>query len=100
MRKELIFNENYDGFNHFYDTNKNMIYKSLLELFEKLRDENQDLLTLSIHAIIENIEWKTDMKFYRSNQKILTNEMISYFEEIEDYESCQKIINLYKELTS
>ncbi len=100
MRKELIFNQNYNGFNHFYDENKNMIYKSLLELFEELRNENQDLLTLSIHAIIENIEWKTDMEFKRSNKKILTKEMMSYFEEIEDYESCQKIINLYKELTS
>ncbi len=99
VRKELIFKENYNGFNEFYDANKTTIYKSILELFEEFKNIDNNELTLSLFARIEELDWNTEMIFRRENQNILKREILNYFEEIEEFEICQKIIILHNDLT-
>ena len=56
-------------------------------------------LSLTISAKIENIDWSTELTFNRNEIHILKKDLMGYFEDIEDYETCSQIISLSKNLT-
>ena len=76
------------------------IYKSILNVFEEFKTTSKENLTFYISAKIKNEEWDTEFKFHKQESIILKRDLIPHFEEIEDYETCIEINNLYKELTS
>ena len=84
----------------FYSHYKTLIYKSILNVFEEFKTTSKENLTFYISAKIKNEEWDTEFKFHKQESIILKRDLITHFEEIEDYETCIEINNLYKELTS
>lgn len=97
--KELSFEGDYSDFKDFYDENKTEIYKSIIELFNEFKNSKKKGLNLQISAKIKGLDWDTEFTFKRDETIILTRDVIPYFESIEDYETCSKIISLEKDLT-
>jgi hypothetical protein len=97
--KELIFNKKFKSYHDFHNENKENIYKSIIDLFSEFKKVKNKSLSIIINAKIENIDWTTELNFNRNEIHILKKDLMSYFEEIEDYETCSQIISLSKTLT-
>ncbi len=97
--KKLVLKGKYEEFSDFYDTNKETIYKSIIELFKEFKTTKKGLLTLHLWAKIGGLEWDTEFTFSKEESIVLTRDILPYFEEIEDFETCQQILDLKKELT-
>lgn len=96
--KKLTLKGKYDGFSDFYDVNKVIIYQNILKLFKTFEDKEKDQLVLTISAKIKGLDWETDLKFNRDEINVLKRDIMPYFEEIEDYETCGEICELYTTL--
>ena len=90
---------NFQDFSDFYDANKEIIYKNILDLFDSLLTTTKKTLTLSVVAKIRGLEWDTDFTFSKKDKETLLRDVMPYFEQTEDYETCSKIIKLHKDLT-
>ena len=97
--KELKFKGKYQDFKDFYDENKETIYRSIIELFKEFTKSRKKNLTLYISAKIQGLEWDTEFNFNKRESFILKRDLMPYFEDIEDYETCSDLISLHKELT-
>jgi hypothetical protein len=105
QRKKVPFlkieiKNNYKEFKDFYDDNKEVIYKSIIEVFEGLKYTRKKTLSLLIVSEISGLEWDTEFTFSKSESKILCKDVMPYFEQIEDYETCSKILKLHSDLTN
>lgn len=98
--KELIFDGKYKEFSDFYDINKETIYMSILELFGEFKSTRKKVVQLYIYSKIAGLDWDTEFNFTRKDTIVLTRDILPYFEVIEDYETCDKIIKLSKDLTN
>lgn len=98
--KELSFDGRYNDFTDFYDENKTEIYKSIIELFAEFKVSRKKSLNLQISAKIRGLDWDTEFTFKKDETIILTRDVMPYFENMEDYETCSEIILLKKDLTS
>ncbi len=96
----LEIKNNYQEFREFYDENKEVIYKSILEVFEGLKTTRKKTLSLLVVSEIAGLEWDTEFTFSKSESKVLFRDVMPYFEQIEDYETCSKIVKLHSDLTS
>ncbi len=97
--KELIFEGKYKEFSDFYDKNKEIIYRSILELFDEFKTTRKKVVQLYIYSKIQGLDWDTEFNFTKKDIIVLTRDILPYFEQIEDYETCDKIIKLSKDLT-
>jgi hypothetical protein len=97
---KMYIKGSYESFDDFYDVNKREIYNNLFLLFEGFKDKKNKYLSLYVQAIIRGIEWDTEFKYQRDETIVLTNELIPYFESIEDYEKCHEIKLLHESLTN
>lgn len=66
---------------------------------KNLEPQKKKKLTLFVSAKIRGLEWDTEFNFHKEESVVLKRDLMPYFEEIEDYETCNEINNLYKELT-
>ena len=82
--KELRIEGKYDGFNDFYDNNKELIYKSIIELFHEFKSTKKRTLTLFVTAKIQGLEWDTEFKFNRNETVVLSRDLMPFFEDNED----------------
>jgi hypothetical protein len=98
--KKLTLKGKYDGFTDFYDVNKVVIYQNIFKLFKTFKNKEKTQLILTISAKIKGLDWETDLKFSRDELHVLKRDIMPYFEEIEDYEMCGEICNLYDTLQS
>jgi hypothetical protein len=96
---KLEIKDNYNDFSEFYDANKGIIYKSILDVFEELKTSRKKTLSLLVVSEISGLEWDTEFNFSKAQTKILVRDVMPYFEQIEDYETCSKIKNLHFDLT-
>jgi hypothetical protein len=55
---------------------------------------------LFLSTSIEEEGWDTEFKFKKEDYIILKRDLMPFYEEIEDYEMCSKIIELDKYFTS
>lgn len=99
VKKKLEIDGKYKGFSDFYDENKILIYKNIIDLFASFKDKTKNKLVLTISATIKGFDWETDMRFNRKDMIVLIRDIIPYFENIEDYETCNEIKILYGEIT-
>lgn len=90
----------YKDFTDFYGKNKETIYRSILNLFVELKTTTKDSLTLMVTAKIKGLEWDTDFTFSKKDAKSLIRDVMPFFEQNEDYETCSEIIKLHKDLTN
>lgn len=97
---DLVFENNYEDFKDFYDENKNLIYKSILEIFKGFTKTRKKSLTLHLSAKIKEYDWDTEFNFSRNEIIVLKRDLMPYFEEIEDYETCNEIKNLYRQFSN
>jgi hypothetical protein len=97
--RELKFEKNYESFSEFYDTNKKEIYRSIIDLFSEFKKTRKRILTLKISAQIMGLDWDTDFNFRKEESIVLQRDLMPFFEDNEDYETCSEILNLHKELT-
>jgi hypothetical protein len=95
----LEIKNNYNDFSEFYDSNKEIIYKSILKVFEGLKTSRKKTLKLLVVSQISGLDWDTEFNFSKNETKMLVKDVMPYFEQIEDYETCLKIKNLHSELT-
>ncbi len=97
--KELVFKKKYKSYHEFHNENKEKIYKSIVELFSEFQIVRNKSLSITINAKIENIDWCTELIFNKNEVEILKKDLMSFFEDMEDYETCSTIISLSKNLT-
>ncbi len=97
--KELKIEGNYKEFNDFYDVNKELIYKSIIDLFHEFKKTRKKTLTLYVSAKIKGLEWDTEVNFTKNESFVLKRDLMPFFESNEDYETCSEIISLTKDLT-
>lgn len=97
--KELKINGIYSEFSDFYNINKELIYQSIIDIFNEFKTTRKKTLKLYISSKIQGLDWDTEFNFTRQDIIVLTRDIMPYFEGVEDYETCDKILKLYKELT-
>jgi hypothetical protein len=90
----------YEDFNDFYDQNKEVIYKGIIETFNGFIGNKKQKLSLYIQALIRGLEWDTEFIFKRTQTIILTRDVLPFFEKNEDYETCIEIKKLKESLTN
>lgn len=97
-RKKLKLKGEYSEFHDFYSVNKIVIYKNIVNLFQKFKDNTKQELVLQVCANIKGVDWDTELRFKREELNVLMKDVMPYFEEVEDYETCSDIKTLYGEL--
>lgn len=97
--KELIIKGLYKDWKSFYEPNKEEIYKSIIEIFEEFKNTKKRSLVLKMSAKFKDADWNTEFEFHRNETIVLKRDILPYFEETEDYETCSKVVKLHKELT-
>ena len=98
--RHLHLKGRYEDFGDFYDDNKEKIYKSIIEVFEGFTTTNKRKLSLYIQSVIKGLEWDTEFIFEKTQPIILTRDVMPFFEQKEDYETCIEIQKLYELLTN
>lgn len=97
--KKMYIKGKYEDFTDFYTINKKPIYENIMEVFQGFKGNKKRVLTLYIQAIIQGLEWDTELKFNRNDTLVLTRDVLPFFEQIEDYEKCSEVKKIYEELT-
>jgi hypothetical protein len=98
--RELKLSGKYNDFTDFYDENKEIIYKSILEVFREFKVTKKKSLSLYVSAKIKGLEWDTEFNFHKEEAIVLKRDLMPFFESVEDYETCMEIKTLYGELTN
>lgn len=96
--QKLVFEKNFDSYKDFHMETRECIYRSIINIFEESKKIKRTTLSLLITANIENVEWETQLNFNKKEINNLKDELMSYFENIEDYETCSQIISLSNDL--
>jgi hypothetical protein len=96
--KKLVIKESYKNFGLFYNENKTIIYKSIVNLFNSLKRRDKQNLVLILSAKINGLQWETELKFNRKESFVLVRDILPYFEDNEDYEFCSEINTLYEKI--
>jgi hypothetical protein len=52
-----------------------------------------------VSANIKGLEWDTEFNFTKNESFVLKRDLMPFFEDNEDYETCSEIISLSKDLT-
>lgn len=96
--ERLMIYKEYDDFPTFYKNSKDVIYRKIIETYEKTKIPGQEMMTLIVSGTIDDHYFDTDFPIKKTDLSLLTDVVNPYFESIEDYETCGKIMELCKEL--
>lgn len=96
--KKLNIKTDHKDFKEFYYSNKSLIYEKVFDLFKSLKRNDKNNVVLVISSKINALQWETELKFNRDQKDILINELIPYFESIENYEICGEIHALHQKI--
>lgn len=91
-----IQKQQYKNFKHLYDTNKEDIYKGVVQIYEELKSSRKRSLMLLVTTDVGPLSWDTEFIFKKEEYEILVDQILPYYEEIEDYETCAKIKKLHE----
>lgn len=95
----LNIEETHDDFRKFYDNSKPVIFKTIIECFNiLLTNPRKKKISLVVIGRISGYNWDTEFTFYKDDKQTLLRDVLPFFEQIEDYETCSEIINLHREL--
>jgi hypothetical protein len=101
QNRVLKIDGEYCDFQTFYEKNKKIIYDSIFEIFnEFILNNEQKQFVLLLSTNIDEDCWDTELCFKSNDHIILKRDLMPFYEEIEDYEMCGKIIELDKHFTS
>ena len=79
-----------------YSTNKSTIHNSILQAISKVYLDQEINEIQVIKISINEVEYLINLQ--RSKFKVAIQNLISFFEEIEEYEKCQLCLNIINEL--
>lgn len=96
--RELKYTKKYNSFEHFYSEAKPEIYKAIVDVFDEFNKTNKEYITISLSAAISTVNWDTEFTFTKDQYFVMKRDILPYFEENEDYEMCDRIMKLDKEL--
>jgi hypothetical protein len=91
-----IEKKKYRDFKQLYDTNKGQIYEGVLQIYNELKISRKRSLTLLVSTDIGPLSWDTEFIFKKDEYDILIDQLIPYYEELEEYERCAEIKSLYE----
>jgi hypothetical protein len=98
VTKKLSLKGDYKGFNEFYGEHKETIYRAIINLFKSFKRKDKMKVVLILSAKINGLQWETELKFSRKESFVLTRDILPFFEDGEDYETCGEITNLYQKI--
>ena len=96
--KKLNIKSNHKDIKEFYYLNKSLIYEKVFDLFKSLKRNDKNNVVLVISSKINELHWESELKFNRNQKDILINELIPYFESLEEYEICGEIHSLHQKI--
>jgi hypothetical protein len=96
--KKLILKQDYKNFSDFYNINKESIYRTLANLFKSLKRRDKQVVILVLGAKINGLQWETELKFKRQESVVLVRDILPFFEQNEDYETCGEITETYNKI--
>jgi len=96
LQKLIIIDKNYSDFQTFYKNEKRTVYLGYIDAFEMLNNLKCELIPITVRYLIEEQEFTTHLKAERSNQNRLIENILPFFEQLEEYETCSKIVKLHK----
>ena len=86
----------YSDFDSFMDANREKIYRGIIEIFNELKFSKKKSLSMELFANINGFNWDSEFSFTQDDAIVLTRDLIPYFQDIEDYETCTEIMKLYR----
>jgi hypothetical protein len=92
----LKFETIYDDYGTFMEETRDPIYRTILKAFKKLKDREK--VSVNVFALVEKLEFESELEFTKENLNILTDVINPYFESLEEYEICAEIIKIHSEL--
>lgn len=92
----LSFKDHFSDYKSFMDASRDPIYRTILNAFEELK--KMESVAINVMAHVDDTEFESELGFTKSNLDILTDVINPYFEEIEEYETCAKVMKLLSEL--
>jgi hypothetical protein len=95
-RITLEIEKNYSDFRTFYKETKEIVYRKLVDAYEDVT--KSDDITLTIIGHIDGQPFETDFNNFKSNLELLKTVINPFFEEIEDYEICSRIVKICQNL--
>ena len=96
LQKLIIIDRNYIDFPTFYKNEKRTIYFGYIDAFEALNNLKCSIIPITVHYLIEEQEFITRLKAERTNIDRLIENILPFFEQLEEYETCSKILKLHK----
>jgi len=93
----FVIENEYPNFIDFLKNEKYKIYQEIIKSFEEIVKTN-DSKKLIIVAKVEDVMFDSTFDISKKNIKLLSETVNSYFESIEDYESCDRIYKLCLEI--
>lgn len=98
VTKKLSIKGDYKGFNEFYGEHKENIYRAIINLFKSFKRKDKSKVILVLSARINGLQWETELKFSRKESIVLTRDILPFFEDTEDYETCGEITSLFEKI--
>ena len=98
--KKLKIDESYEDFPEFYLKNKEEIYKNVVLSFKSINRKDKENVILLLSAKINGLQWETELKFNKKECFVLIRDILPFFEDKEEYEYCEQILNLYNKLNT
>lgn len=86
----------YSDFDSFMDANREKIYRGIIEIFNELKFSKKKSLSMELFANISGFNWDSEFSFTEDDAIVLTRDLIPYFQDIEDYETCTEIMKIYR----
>lgn len=97
----LRLDENYPTFDEFLKKSRTVIYKTLIDGYRELSKNPESFINVVVIAKAENREFETTYHINKNYDDVierLPNILIPYFENVEDYETCEEIRNIYEKI--
>ena len=94
----ITFKNKFNDYGTFMEASRDPIYRTILSAFKELKEKEK--VAVSITANVDSTEFESEIEFTKLNLDILRDVVNPYFEEIEDYETCNKVIQLLSDLQS
>ena len=100
LKKDLVVDGSYENLTSFYQENKKLLYDSILETFSELLSLDQKAtINLTFSTCISEERTEISLIFRQKHYIVLSRDLKPYYEEIEDYETCNRILELQKLFT-
>jgi len=63
-----------------------------------LKRRDKQVVILVLGAKINGLQWETELKFKRQESVVLVRDILPFFEQNEDYETCGEITETYNKI--